>query len=90
MTKEMFVERFAETTERTKKESAEIIQNVIETIMGAVASGEKVTFTGFGSFEAVNRAERNGVNPSNGEKIVIPAKKIPKFKAGKYFKEMCE
>ena len=90
MTKEMFVERFAETTERTKKESAEIIQNVIETIMGAVASGEKVTFTGFGSFEAVNRAERNGVNPSNGEKIVIPAKKIPKFKAGKYFKELCE
>ena len=90
MTKEMFVERFAETTERTKKESAEIIQNVIETIMGAVASGEKVTFTGFGSFEAVNRAERNGVNPSNGEKIVIPAKKIPKFKAGNYFKELCE
>ena len=90
MTKEMFVERFAETTERTKKESAEIIQNVIETIMGAVASGEKVTFTGFGSFEAVNRAERNGVNPSNGEKIVIPAKKVPKFKAGKYFKELCE
>ena len=90
MTKAELIAAVAEKTELSKKDSEKAVVCMIETIMGVVSAGEKVTFTGFGSFEAVTRAERNGVNPSTGEKIVIPAKKIPKFKAGKYFKELCE
>ena len=49
--------------------------------------GEKVQLVGFGTFEARARKEREGKNPQNGEKVVIPAATIPAFKAGKAFKD---
>ena len=61
---------------------------VVNAIMDAVKSGNKVGIQGFGTFEPRERKEKNGVNPSTGEKIVIPAKKSPVFKAGKAFKDM--
>ena len=50
-------------------------------------AGEKVSFVGFGTFEVGERAARVGRNPQTGEEISIPASKLPKFKAGKAFKE---
>ena len=52
-----------------------------------MAAGEKVTLTGFGTFETVERSARTGINPATGEKILIPESKAVKFKAGKAFKE---
>ena len=49
--------------------------------------GEKVSLTGFGTFEVKERAERMGHNPRNGEAMKIPASKAPVFKAGKALKE---
>ena len=55
--------------------------------MQAVSDGDKVTLVGFGSFERRDRKEREGRNPKTGEKMSIPATKVPAFSAGKLFKE---
>jgi DNA-binding protein HU-beta len=55
--------------------------------MEAVSDGDKVTLVGFGSFERRDRKEREGRNPKTGEKMSIPATKVPAFSAGKLFKE---
>jgi DNA-binding protein HU-beta len=52
-----------------------------------IANGEKVLIVGFGAFEAVNRKEREGRNPKTGEKILIPAAKVPSFSPGKELRE---
>ena len=52
-----------------------------------VAAGERVTFQGFGTFERVARAAREGRNPSTGAALKIPATNAPKFKAGAAFKQ---
>ncbi|MEO0868134.1 MAG: HU family DNA-binding protein [Cyanobacteria bacterium J06642_11] len=71
----------------SKKEADTILSTAIETIMDAVADGEKVTFVGFGSFEARDRKAREGRNPKTGETMTIPATTVPAFSAGKGFKE---
>ena len=71
----------------TKKEVDAVISAAIDCIMESVSEGEKVTLVGFGSFEARARKEREGRNPKTGEKMVIPATKVPAFSAGKMFKD---
>jgi DNA-binding protein HU-beta len=71
----------------TKKDVDAVITATIDAIMEAVASGEKVTLVGFGSFERRERKEREGRNPKTGDTMVIPATKVPAFSAGKLFKE---
>ena len=71
----------------TKKEVDLILTTVLETIIEVVSSGEKITLVGFGSFEARERKPREGRNPITGEKIYIPATKVPTFSVGKFFKK---
>ncbi|HZG38786.1 MAG TPA: HU family DNA-binding protein [Nodosilinea sp.] len=71
----------------TKKEVDLVISATIDAIIEAVATGEKVTLVGFGSFERRERKEREGRNPKTGDTMVIPATKVPAFSAGKLFKE---
>lgn len=59
----------------------------VKAVSEALAKGENVQLIGFGTFSVVERAERNGVNPSNGKAIKIAAKKVVKFKAGKALAE---
>ncbi len=87
MNKGELVDSVAEKASVTKKQADSVISAVVESIMEAVSSGEKVTLVGFGSFESRERKEREGRNPKTGEKMVIPATKVPAFSAGKLFKE---
>lgn len=87
MTKTELIAQVANELQVTKKNTAAAVDKVLEVIMNTVASGEKVALVGFGTFEAVERAEREGVNPQTKEKITIAASKAPKFKASKTFKE---
>jgi DNA-binding protein HU-beta len=87
MTKKDFIKVIAERTENTQKDVAVIVDTALETIVEAVAAGEKVSFVGFGTFETVERSEREGRNPKTGEAMIIEACKSPKFKAGKNFKD---
>ncbi len=55
--------------------------------MTCFSSGERVTLVGFGTFQVVSKRARRGVNPQTRDSINIPAKKVPKFVAGKNLKE---
>ncbi len=88
MNKGQLVDQVAEKATVTKKQADAVITTAIETIMATVSAGEKVTLVGFGSFESRDRKAREGRNPKTGEKMEIPATKVPAFSAGKLFKEM--
>ena len=80
-------ETVSETLEGvTLKDTTIFVDAVINAIQDAVVAGEKVSITGFGAFEAVERAARKGRNPQDGSEIMIPASKSPKFKASSAFK----
>ena len=88
MTKIEFVDAVAKETEWTKKDSEEAINAVIKVITNALIAGEKLSIVGFGTFEVVERAAREGRNPQTGESLMIKACKTAKFKPGKAFKEL--
>lgn len=90
MTKIEFVDAVAKETEWTKKDSEEAINAVVKVITNALVAGEKLSIVGFGTFEVVERAAREGRNPQTGESIMIKACKMPKFKPGKAFKELVD
>jgi DNA-binding protein HU-beta len=58
------------------------LSGALDAIGAALATGEKVSLVGFGTFSVNQREAREGRNPANGEKIQIPAKKVVKFKTG--------
>jgi DNA-binding protein HU-beta len=72
----------------TKKDADHFINTTLDVIRKTVKKGEDVSLVGFGTFTRVKRAARTGVNPSTGEKIKIKAKRVPKFRPGKAWKEM--
>ena len=71
----------------TAKDTAVFVDATIKAIQDAVVAGDKVFIAGFGTFETVERAAREGRNPLTGEPLHIEASKAPKFKAGKAFKD---
>ncbi|SMO66289.1 HU family DNA-binding protein [Melghirimyces algeriensis] len=87
MNKAQLIERVAESTGKTKKESGQVVDAVLETISESLQKGEKVSLIGFGHFEVRERAARTGRNPQTGEPIQIEASKTPAFKPGKQLKE---
>ncbi|MCL6577666.1 HU family DNA-binding protein [Kyrpidia sp.] len=89
MTKQDLIAKVAEKSGLSKKDSAKAVDALFESISEALASGDKVSLTGFGVFEVRERAARTARNPQTGEPIEVPASKAPAFKAGKGLKEAC-
>lgn len=88
MNKASLAQALAEKLNLTKKEAEEIVNSTIEIMIATLKKGEEVILTGFGAFSVRQRASRAGVNPQNpSQKIMIPAVKVPKFKAGKALKD---
>ena len=87
MNKGELVDAISNKVEASKSSITEILAVALEVITKTVADGEKVTLVGFGSFEPRDRKEREGHNPKTGEKMTIPATRVPVFSAGKNFKE---
>ena len=87
MNKTELVAAVAEKAEIPKKDADSAVNAVIESIIEAVASKDKVQIVGFGTFEARERKEKIGKNPRTGEEIKIAASVVPAFKAGKAFKD---
>lgn len=69
-----------------KGQVTRIVDATFNVIRDAMAKGDKVTLTGFGSFEVVQRNEREGRNPRTGQTITIAARKSPQFRAGSELK----
>ncbi len=87
MNKGELVDKIAEKANVTKKEADAILTAALDVITETVATGEKVTLVGFGTFESRDRQAREGRNPSTGKPIQIPATRVPAFSAGKQFKD---
>lgn len=81
------VDGVANVTKLSKKAVKETVDSLLEQMSAEVAKGNKVTLTGFGTFEVRNRKARTGVKPGTTDKIKIPASKYPAFKAGKSLKD---
>ena len=87
MNKVELIEAVASKSEISKKDVEKVINAFTNVVADTLVDGDKVAITGFGTFEVVERAERQGRNPATGEAITIAASKSPKFKAGKALKE---
>ncbi len=87
MNKQDLVLQVANKVQITQTKSEEVISTALETIMKTLSKGDKVTLVGFGTFEPRKRKERRGRNPKTGEEIQIPSSIVPKFSAGKQFKQ---
>jgi DNA-binding protein HU-beta len=72
---------------RVKKEAAAAVDAVFGAIQKALKKGNKVAIAGFGTFGVAKRAARKARNPQTGAIIKVKAKKVPKFTAGKAFKD---
>ena len=88
MTKAELVEEVARVSELTKKHSEIIVNTVFDSIVDALRKDEKIELRGFGSFRIRQRRSRQGRNPKTGDKVDVPAKRIPYFKPGKELKEL--
>ncbi|MFN3285362.1 MAG: HU family DNA-binding protein [bacterium] len=86
MNKEQLIERVASKTGLSKKDANAALDAILDGITSALKKGEKVTLVGFGTFTVRRRKAREGRNPQTGEKIRIPARKVPAFTAGKELK----
>jgi DNA-binding protein HU-beta len=81
------VDAVAASTNMTKADAATAVDAVLDAITAALKSGNEVRLAGFGTFVVSQRAASEGRNPRTGEKIQIPASKLPKFRAGKGLKD---
>ena len=82
MNKTELVNAIAEEAKLTKVQAKAALEAALCAVGGALAKGDKVALIGFGTFDVVKKAKRQGVNPATKEKITIPARKVIKFKAG--------
>ncbi len=87
MNKAELVTAIAASAELSKKDAEKALAATISIITGELAGGNKVQLVGFGTFETRQRAARKGKNPQTGAEVMIPAAKVPVFKAGKALKE---
>lgn len=90
MTKSDLVELIAKKAGLTKKDSAKVIEVVVDGVTHALSKGDSVQLVGFGTFSVRKREARKGRNPQTGAEIKIAARKVPVFKAGKALKEAVE
>ena len=81
------VSRVGSRVSLSKAEAAAAVDGVLDAIQDALANGDKVALTGFGTFSVKSRPARTGRNPRTGESIEIAVSKSPAFKAGKTLRD---
>lgn len=87
LTKADLIEEVLRMTELPRKESETIVETIFDSIIESLQKGQKIEIRGFGSFRTRERRGRVGRNPKTGEKVEVPAKKIPFFKPSKELKD---
>ncbi len=87
MTKDEMIAMMADQANISKRQATDALQTFMSNVTTQLKKGEKVSFSGFGTFSVSNRKARKGRNPQTGAEIQIPATKVPVFRAGKHLKE---
>jgi len=83
LTKAELIDALADDVDLSKRQLGEIVDLVLDAIRDALVKGEKVQLIPFGSFVVKERQKREGRNPKTGAKLMIPARRVPAFTAGK-------
>jgi len=71
-----------------RQQAADAVDAVLDAIVRAVVGGDRVSVTGFGSFEKVDRPARYARNPQTGERVRVKKTSVPRFRAGQGFKDL--
>lgn len=87
MNKTELIAAMAEKAEVSKKDAEKVLKAFVDVVSDELVKGEKIQVVGFGTFEVVERKEREGKKPGTDQVITIPASKSPKFRAGKALKD---
>ncbi|MFG3010856.1 HU family DNA-binding protein [Streptomyces cinerochromogenes] len=87
MNKAQLVEAIADKV-GGRQQAADAVDHVLDAIVRAVVAGERVSVTGFGSFEKVDRPARYARNPQTGERVRVKKTSVPRFRAGQGFKDL--
>ncbi len=87
MTKEEMIAMIAKDAKISKRQASDALHTFFDGVTTNLKKGKRVSFVGFGTFSVSKRKARVGHNPQTGEKINIPATKVPHFRAGKALKE---
>jgi len=87
MNKSELIDAIAKDAEITKVAAKKALESFISNVSSTLENDGKVSLVGFGTFSVSERAERQGINPSTKQPIVIAAKKVAKFKAGSELSE---
>ncbi len=85
--KKELIEKIAEKSGLKKSDAEKALKAFEEATVEALKADDKVTLVGFGTFSVSARKERKGRNPQTGAEMTIPSKRVPKFVAGKLFKD---
>lgn len=88
MTKADLIEEVSRLADLTRKDSEIIVETIFESIVTSLRAGDKIEIRGFGSFRTRQRKPRVGRNPKTGDRVDVPAKKIPFFKPSKELKDV--
>lgn len=90
VTKAQIVDRIAAATGLTKMETEAVVDGFVQTVLEAVAAGERVELRGFGTFRAVERAPRTARNPRTDQPVPVPRRMAPVFKPAQDFRRRVE
>jgi integration host factor subunit beta len=88
MTKADLIEEVSRVVEMTRKESEIIVETIFDSIVKSLRNGDKIEIRGFGSFRTRQRQARIGRNPKSGDRVEVPAKRIPFFKPSKELRDI--
>ena len=87
MTKQEFVDQVASESGLSKADATKAVDAVLDVVQTTLQRGGEISFTGFGKFTVADRGARQGVNPQTGDRIQIPATRVPRFSAGSGLKK---
>lgn len=87
MNKSDLIRQVAAQTGLTLKQAKAAVEALVHGVGAALENGFEVQFKGFGTFKTVQRQARKGINPATNQQIIIPAKSVVVFRAGKELKK---
>jgi integration host factor subunit beta len=88
MTKADLVEKVTQLGDLTRRDGEVIVETIFDSVIAALQSGDKIEIRGFGSFRIRERNPRIGRNPKTGDRVDVPAKRVPYFKPSKELRDL--
>lgn len=88
MNKAELVDAMSTSTKLSKSDCKRMIEAFVDIVSKSLKKRKSVVLTNFGTFVVTTRKRRKGINPATGKAMDIPARDVPRFKAGKKLRQM--